>query len=60
MKVVCVAEHVESGEGIEARMTVEFKNPFEYIETYELKFPDDSEVRFRNRWTRLPSLPGGR
>ena len=57
MKVVCVAEHVESGEGIEARLEIELESPFEYTESYELKFPDESQVRFRNRWRRLPSLP---
>ena len=57
MKVVCVSEHVESGEGITSRMVVEFKNPFEYTESYDLSFPDGEKVQFENRWTRLPSLP---
>ncbi len=58
-RVVCVSEHVESGPGIRARLTLEFDSPFAFTETYELAFPGDEALKhyFTNRWTRLPVLP---
>ena len=58
-RIVCVAEHVESGAGIRARLTLEIESPYAFTEIYELAFPDDEELLpyFRNRWTRLPELP---
>lgn len=58
-RLVCVTEHVESGPGIRARLTLEFESPYAFTEIYELAFPKDPELLhyFTNRWTRLPELP---
>lgn len=57
-RVRCVAESVENGEGIRARLTLDFVGPHEFVETYELAFPGDPELLhyFTNRWTRVPSV----
>jgi len=58
-RVVCVAEEVESGPGIRARLTLEFDSPYAFTEVYELAFPADETLQlyFTNRWTLLPVLP---
>lgn len=58
-RVVCVSEHVESGPGIRARLTLEFESPHAFTEVYELAFPKDETLKhyFTNRWTRVPVLP---
>lgn len=58
-RVVCVSEHVESGPGIRARLTLEFESVHAFTEVCELAFPKDETLKhyFTNRWTRLPVLP---
>ena len=57
--IVCVAEAVESGPGIRARLTLEIADRYRFTEIYELGFPGrEVELYFTNRWTRSaePSL----
>lgn len=55
MKVVCVAEAVESGPGIRARLTIEITDRYRFTETYDLAFPGrELERYFTNVWTRSP------
>jgi len=58
-RVVCTTEHVESGPGIRARLTLDFESPHAFTETYELAFPRDETLKhyFTNHWTRRPVLP---
>ena len=54
---VCVTEHIENGNGMAARMTVEFENAYRFSEIFELANPgEDLEVYFTNTWTRTPGL----
>jgi len=57
-RLQCVAEDVESGAGIRARLSIEFESPHLFHETYELAFPKDEELQqyFTNRWTRVPVI----
>lgn len=56
-RLVCVTEHVESGPGIRARLTLEIDSPFTFEEVFEIAFPESElEVYFTNRWTREPTL----
>lgn len=56
-RFVCVAEEVESGSGIRARLTVEIADRYRFREVYELGWPgEELELYFTNTWTRVPEL----
>jgi hypothetical protein len=55
--VTCIAEEIENGTGMQARLTLEIHDAFSFDEVYELAFPgEDLSVYFTNRWTRRPVL----
>ncbi len=57
-RTICVTEHVESGPGMRARLTLKINNPYRFEETFELAGPGEELAHyFTNRWTRRPSLP---
>ena len=56
-KVTCVAEHIENGSGMQARLVLEIHDAYSFDEVFELAFAgDDLSVYFTNRWTRRPVL----
>ena len=56
-RFVCTTEHVESGPGWKARLSVEVEDRYRMKETFELAPPGrDLEVYFTNAWTRVPDL----
>ena len=56
-QVVCTSEEVESGPGIQARLTLEIADRFRFREVYELAFPGrEMKVFFTNDWHRVPDL----
>ncbi len=55
--VTCVAEEIENGPGMQARLVLEVHDAFSFEEIFELAFPgEDLSVYFTNRWTRRPVL----
>ena len=56
-RFVCTAEAVESGPGMQSRLTIEISDPYRLEETFELAWPgDELQVLFTNTWTRVPDL----
>ena len=56
-KLVCTTEAVESGPGIRARLTLEIRDRFQFVERFELGWPgQEIELYFTNQWTRAPAL----
>lgn len=56
-RFVCTAEEIESGSGIQSRLTIEISDPYRFEETFELAWPGDQlQVYFTNTWTRIPDL----
>lgn len=56
-KLVCTSEAVESGPGIRARLTLEIRDRYRFVEAYEIGWPGkELELYFTNTWTRTPSL----
>ena len=54
----CAAEEIESGSQWQAKLQLEIKNPYEFIERFHLAQPGkELELYFTNRWTRTPVLP---
>ncbi|UCC83986.1 MAG: hypothetical protein JSW46_03360 [Gemmatimonadota bacterium] len=59
MRFVCTAEAIESGPGMQSRLTVEISNPYQFVEIFELAWPgEELQVYFTNTWTRVPDLQG--
>jgi hypothetical protein len=55
--VTCIAEEIENGTGMQARLTLEIHDAFSFDEVYELAFPgEELSVYFTNHWTRRPEL----
>jgi hypothetical protein len=58
-RFVCTAESIESGPGMQARLTVEISDAYSFDETFELASPgEELQVYFTNTWTRVPDLHG--
>lgn len=56
-RFVCTAENIESGPGMQARLTIEIRDPYHFEEIFELASPgDELQVYFTNTWTRVPDL----
>lgn len=56
-RFVCTAEIIESGPGMQARLTIEIRDPYHFKETFELASPgDELQVYFTNTWARIPDL----
>ena len=54
---VCTSESVESGEGMRARLSVSFSNPYHFSEVFELASPgEELEIFFTNEWTKVPDF----
>ena len=57
MRFVCVTENIENGTGMAARTTLEFTNPYQFSEVFELAGPgEELQVYFKNTFTRMPTL----
>ena len=57
-RFTCTAESIESGPGMQARLTVEIQDRFRFTEVFELASPgQELQVYFTNRWTRIPDRP---
>ena len=53
----CEAEEIESGPGWQAKLQLEIKSPYEFIERFWLAEPgNELELYFTNLWTRTPKL----
>ena len=53
----CEAEEVESGPGWQAKLQLEIKSHYEYVERFWLAPPGtELELYFTNRWTRIPEV----
>jgi hypothetical protein len=58
-RFVCAAEAIESGPGMQSRLTVEISDPYHFTEIFELASPgEELQVYFTNTWTRVPDLHG--
>lgn len=58
-RFVCTAKEIESGSGMQARLTVEIVDPYRFEETFELASPgEELQVYFTDTWTRVPDLEG--
>lgn len=56
--VICVAEDIENGAGMQARLTLDIHDAYSFDEVFELAFPgEELSVYFTSRWTRRPVLP---
>jgi hypothetical protein len=56
-RFVCNTESVESGTGMQARVTIEIADAYRFDETFELASPgQELKVFFTNSWTRVPDL----
>ena len=56
-RIDCVAEHVESGPGISARLTLDIHDAYRFDERFELMLPgNERPIVFTNRWSRVPKL----
>lgn len=56
-KFVCTSEEVENGPGMRARLTVEIKDRYRFVEVFELAGPgEELKLYFTNQWTRVPDL----
>ena len=56
-KLVCTSEAIEGGSGMKSRLTLEWVDPFRFVEIFELASPgQELSTYFRNEWTRVPEL----
>lgn len=56
-RFVCTTEEIENGPGMRARLTVEIKDRYRFVEIFELAGAgEELKPYFTNQWTRIPDF----